>query len=57
MIEPQRKNEQLRQDVLAAWNHYKATGLYVTAEEADAWMAKLEAGEDAEPPKVRRPID
>jgi hypothetical protein len=26
----------------------------VTAEEADAWLAKLEAGEDAEAPECRR---
>ena len=45
------KREQLRQDALAAWNHYQATGLHATAEEADAWLAKLEAGEDPETPE------
>jgi predicted transcriptional regulator len=45
------KREQLRQDALAAWSHYQATGLHVTAEEADAWLAKLEEGEDAEAPE------
>jgi predicted transcriptional regulator len=44
------KREQLRQDALAAWNHYQMTGLHATAEEADAWLAKLEACEDAEAP-------
>jgi len=44
------KREQFRQDALAAWNDYQATGLHATAEEADAWLAKLEAGEDAEAP-------
>ena len=39
-VEREEKREQLRQ----------ATGLHVTAEEADAWLAKLEAGEDATPP-------
>ena len=42
--------EQLNRDCAAAWEEYQATGLHVTAEEADAWLAKLEAGEDAEPP-------
>jgi predicted transcriptional regulator len=42
------KREQLRQDALAAWNHYQTTGLHATAEEADSWLARLEAGEDAE---------
>lgn len=45
------KREQFRQDALVAWAEYQATGLHVTAEEADAWLAKLEAGEDAEAPE------
>jgi predicted transcriptional regulator len=45
------KREQFRQDALAAWNGYQATGLHATAEEADAWLARLEAGEDAEAPE------
>ena len=44
------KREAFRQDALAAWNDYQATGRHATAEEADAWLAKLEAGEDAEAP-------
>ncbi len=43
--------ERLRRDALAAWNDYQATGKHVTAEEADAWLARLEAGEDATPPE------
>ena len=30
---------------------YKTTGLHVTAEAADAWLAELEAGNDVEPPE------
>jgi predicted transcriptional regulator len=45
------KREQFRQDALAAWNAYQATGLHATAEETDSWLAKLEAGEDAEAPE------
>jgi predicted transcriptional regulator len=48
------KREQFRQDALAAWEHYRATGLHVTAEEADAWLEKLEAGEDAAAPECHR---
>lgn len=44
------QREQLRQDALAAWAEYQATGLHATAEEVDAWLARLEAGEDADPP-------
>ena len=33
-----------------AWEHYQATGLHVTAEESDAWLAQLAAGDDLDPP-------
>jgi predicted transcriptional regulator len=45
--------ESLRNDALAAWNDYQATGEHITAEKADAWLARLEAGEDAQPPQPR----
>jgi predicted transcriptional regulator len=44
------KLEQHRQEAIDALEEYEATGLHVTGEEADAWLARLEAGEDAEPP-------
>jgi predicted transcriptional regulator len=50
-VEREEKREQFRQDALAAWDEYQETGLHVTAEEADAWLAKLEAGEDADAPE------
>jgi predicted transcriptional regulator len=49
-VSREEKREEFRQAALTAWNHYHSTGLHVTAEEADAWLAKLEAGEDAEAP-------
>jgi predicted transcriptional regulator len=51
MVERREKDEEFRQLTLAVWADYQATGLHVTAEEADAWLAKLEAGEDAAPPE------
>ncbi len=39
-----------KQCALAAWAAYQATGKHVTAAEAEAWLARIEAGEDAEPP-------
>ena len=42
--------EQFCKDAMAAWAEYQATGLHATAEEVDAWLARLEAGDDAEPP-------
>jgi predicted transcriptional regulator len=49
-IEREEKREAFRQDTIAAWNEYRLSGLHVTAAEADAWMAKLEASQDVEPP-------
>lgn len=43
-----------QQDAFAAWLEFQATNLHVTADEADAWLARLEAGEDAEPPQPHR---
>lgn len=44
------KREQFRQATLTAWQEYQETGLHVTGEEADAWLAKLSEGTDIEPP-------
>lgn len=52
-VEREERREQFRQDALAAWAHYQTTGLHATADQADAWLAKLEAGKDAAPPKCR----
>jgi predicted transcriptional regulator len=49
-VEREEQRQKMREDALSAWSEYQTTGLHVTAEEADAWLAKLEAGEDAEPP-------
>lgn len=50
-VDREEKREVFRQDALNAWNDYEVTGLHVSAEEADAWLAKLEAGQDIEPPE------
>lgn len=50
-VEREERRETLRQDGLEAWKEFQATGRHVTAEEADAWLARLEAGDDAEPPE------
>jgi predicted transcriptional regulator len=50
-VEREERLEQLRQEALAAWAEYQTTGLHVTAKEADAWLAKLEAGKHAAIPK------
>jgi predicted transcriptional regulator len=50
-LDREEKRDAFRQDALTAWAEYQTTGLHVTAEEADAWLAKLEAGKDADPPE------
>jgi hypothetical protein len=42
---------ELRQSAISAWNDYCASGLHATLYEADVWLAKLEAGEEVEPPE------
>jgi len=51
-VEREEQREQFRQETLAAWAEYQATGQHVTAAEADAWLAQLEAGKDVEPPQA-----
>jgi predicted transcriptional regulator len=50
-VDREEARERLRQDAMTAWSEYQASGRHVTAEAADAWLARLEAGEDAEPPE------
>jgi predicted transcriptional regulator len=50
-LEREERREAYRQDAIRAWQDYQATGLHLTAGEADAWMAELEAGGDAAPPE------
>jgi predicted transcriptional regulator len=49
-VDREEGRERFRSEALEAWTEYQTTGLHVTGEEADAWLARLEAGEDAEPP-------
>jgi hypothetical protein len=45
--------ELFRQNAFAAWKEYQATGLHSNAKEADACLAKLQAGEKAKAPECR----
>ncbi|WP_395946619.1 CopG family ribbon-helix-helix protein [Caedibacter taeniospiralis] len=53
-VEREEKREAYKQEALDAWEAYQQTGLHVTLEEADDWLAKLEAGQNAEAPKCHR---
>lgn len=50
-VEREEKREAFKQDALRAWEDYQRTGLHLTLEEVDVWLAKLEAGEDTDMPK------
>jgi len=45
------QREALKRDAQSAWEAHQRDGLHLTLEEADAWLARLEAGEDVEPPE------
>nr|WP_242481292.1 CopG family transcriptional regulator [Rubrivivax gelatinosus] len=49
-VDREEMREAFRQDTLKAWETYRATGLHLPADEADAWLAKLEQRDDVEPP-------
>lgn len=50
-VEREEAKERVRQDAMRAWEAYQENGQHLTFEEADAWLARLEAGEDVEPPE------
>lgn len=52
-VDREEKREAFRQDTLKAWQDFRITGLHVNADEADAWLAELERGNDVEPPECR----
>lgn len=52
-VEQEEKGEAFLQSALRAWKEYQDTGLHVTLEEADRWLAKLEAGEYEESPRCQ----
>lgn len=53
-VEREEKREAYLRDAQNAWEEFQRTGLHVTAEEADEWLAQLAAGNDVEPPECHR---
>jgi predicted transcriptional regulator len=49
-LDREEAREGFRRDALDARAEYQAAGQYVMAAEADAWLARPEVGENAEPP-------
>ena len=50
-VEREEKREAFRQAGLQAWTKFQATGQHITHDEADAWLAKLEAGVETAVPE------
>lgn len=50
-VDREEKREVFRQESLKAWENFRENGLHLTVDEADAWMAQLERGNDIEPPE------
>lgn len=50
-VEREEKRETFKQDTLKAWEEYRTSGLHVTADEADAWLAQLADENDIDPPE------
>lgn len=53
-VEREEKREAYLRDAQNAWAEFQHTGLHITAEEADEWLAQLAAGNDVEPPECHR---
>lgn len=54
VMKPHVERNSFRQDTLKAWEDYRATALHLTAEEADAWLAELEQGNDIAAPECHQ---
>ena len=50
-VEREEKREAFKQGALNAWGVYQGNKLHLTQAEADAWLAKLEEGDNREAPK------
>jgi predicted transcriptional regulator len=50
-LERREKREQFLKDGVASWEDYKSTGLHITGNEVDAWLDRLDAGDNAELPE------
>jgi len=50
-VEREEKREAIRQECIAAHEHYQQTGQYVSHAEVKEWITDLRQGKKVEPPK------
>jgi predicted transcriptional regulator len=48
-VEREEKRQAFLQAGKDTWEHYQAAGQHFTGEEADAWLAQVEAGNSVDP--------
>lgn len=53
-VEREEKREALRQDVLNAWQEHRETGLHVTGQEIEAWLATWGTEDELPAPTCHR---
>jgi predicted transcriptional regulator len=53
-VEREEKREALRQDTLKAWGEFQTTGLHVTVEEVDKWLASWGAENELPAPECHK---
>lgn len=50
-IEQQKARESFKNEALAAWEEYQATGLHLTGDEVSAWLKALATNAEAAMPE------
>lgn len=53
-VEKEEKQQRCWEEAMASWQDFQQSGLHLTFEEVDSWLAQLEAGNDVEPPKCHK---
>lgn len=53
-VELEERHETLKRDTLKAWDNFQATGLHVTAGEADRWLASWGTERELPPPECHK---
>jgi predicted transcriptional regulator len=53
-VDREEEEDRWRADAMRRWEQFETTGLHVTFEEADEWLAALARGERRPPPKAHR---
>ncbi|MDZ7811564.1 MAG: CopG family ribbon-helix-helix protein [Arhodomonas sp.] len=53
-VEREERREAFKQDALRAWEEYQESGLHVTADEVESWLAGWGTEHETPPPKCRK---